>query len=96
MLFFYKIVAFRLELHVCPADGESTDDWHRRMGKVVWSGLQLPGCRRRDRCGSLPVLCGPGRPHRGNEASSSPALLCILQTTHTMAVLTISSTTDIV
>lgn len=63
----------------CPADGQSPDDWHRSVGEMVRSGLQLPGGRGCDRRRGLSLLCGPGRPHRSHEASPGPALLRILQ-----------------
>lgn len=74
------IISLSLSLCVCLTDGEPVDDRHRSMGEVVRSGLQFPSGGRHHRCGRLSLLCGPGRPHRGHEASSSPALLCILNT----------------
>lgn len=85
------IIAFRLSLCVCAADGESANDRHRSMGEVVWPGLQFPGGRRRHRCGGLPLLCCPGWPHRSHEASPSSALLRILYTAYAMAVITHTS-----
>lgn len=63
---------------ILPADGEPVDDWNCSVGKVVWTGLQLPGRGRCYWCRSLPLLCGHGWTHRGHEASPGPALLCIL------------------
>lgn len=84
------IVASTLTLCVCAADGESADDRHRSMGEVVRPGLQLPGGRRSHRCGGLPLLCGPGRPHWGHEASSGLALLRILYAAHATAPLALT------
>lgn len=88
ILFYKIIVTIRLILHICSVDGESAHDRHRSMGEVVRSRLQLPGCRGCNRCWSLPLLRGPGRPHRGHKASSGLALLCILYTTPAMADIT--------
>lgn len=84
-------VAFGLSLCVCAADGESADDWYRSVGEVVQLGLQFPGSRGRYRCGGLPLLCGPGRPHRGYEAPPGFALLRILCTAHVTNVITLTS-----
>lgn len=75
-----KTVAFGPIVCVCATDGESADDWYRSVGQVVRPGLQFPGGRGRHWCGGLPLLCGPGRPHRGHEAPPGPALLRILYT----------------
>lgn len=81
-------LALRLSLCVCPTDGEPADDRHCSVGEVVRSCVQFPSGGRHHWCGRLPLLCGPGWPHRGHEAPPSFALLRILQTVHTVVDIT--------